>query len=164
MRHSDHRLRLNTSTKMSSTRPKRKTAEAASQMFTSVLKPATVSSSSLESVSRGGAAAVAAVTRPNEVLGVGLDHFDFGGFGTGVSSGGLDHPGAPRPVPAAAAAIAPVKYAGDEGAASEEQAVANTIPEFLYQLTKLLTDDNRDAIEWNYGKRVLIDVSRFVGL
>ena len=42
--------------------------------------------------------------------------------------------------------------------------VANTIPEFLYQLTKLLTDDNRDAIEWNYGKRVLIDVSRFVGL
>lgn len=140
---------------MSSTRPKRKTAEAASQMFTSVLKPASVSFSSLESVSGGGAAAAAAAaTRPNEVL----DHFDFDGFGTGVStyatsSGGLDHPGALRPVPAAAAASAPVKSAGDEGAASEEQAVANTIPEFLYQLTKLLTDDNRDAIEWNYGKR-----------
>ena len=120
-------------------------------MFTSVLKPASVSFSSLESVSGGGAAAAAAATRPNEVL----DHFDFDGFGTGVStyatsSGGLDHPGALRPVPAASA---PVKSAGDEGAASEEQAVANTIPEFLYQLTKLLTDDNRDAIEWNYGKR-----------
>ena len=148
---------------MSSTRPKRKTAEAASQMFTSVLKPATVSSSSLESVSGGGAAAAAAATRPNEVLGGGLDHFDFDGFGVGASayatsSRGLDHPGALRPVPAAAAS-APVKSAGDEGAASEEQAVANTIPEFLYQLTKLLTDDNRDAIEWNYGKRMLIDVS-----
>jgi hypothetical protein len=98
------------------------------------------------------------------VLGGGLDHFDFDGFGAGasayaMSSGGLDHPGALRPITAAATASAPVKSAGDEGAASEEQAVANTIPEFLYQLTKLLTDDNRDAIEWNYGKRVLIDVS-----
>lgn len=28
----------------------------------------------------------------------------------------------------------------------------NTVPEFLYQLTKLLTDDNRHVIEWSKGK------------
>lgn len=29
---------------------------------------------------------------------------------------------------------------------------ANTVPEFLYQLTKMLTDNNRDIIEWSNGK------------
>jgi len=28
----------------------------------------------------------------------------------------------------------------------------NTVAEFLYQLTKMLTDDNRDVIEWSNGK------------
>lgn len=28
----------------------------------------------------------------------------------------------------------------------------NTVPEFLYQLTKMLTDDNRDIIEWSNSK------------
>eukprot|EP00546_Thalassionema_frauenfeldii_P015072 CAMPEP_0178914264 /NCGR_PEP_ID=MMETSP0786-20121207/11327_1 /TAXON_ID=186022 /ORGANISM="Thalassionema frauenfeldii, Strain CCMP 1798" /LENGTH=334 /DNA_ID=CAMNT_0020587149 /DNA_START=507 /DNA_END=1511 /DNA_ORIENTATION=- len=28
----------------------------------------------------------------------------------------------------------------------------NTVAEFLYQLTKMLTDDNREIIEWNNGK------------
>jgi hypothetical protein len=28
---------------------------------------------------------------------------------------------------------------------------SNTVPEFLYQLTKMLTDDNRDIIEWAKG-------------
>jgi hypothetical protein len=28
----------------------------------------------------------------------------------------------------------------------------NSIPEFLYQLTKMLTDDNREIIEWSKGK------------
>ena len=28
---------------------------------------------------------------------------------------------------------------------------SNSIPEFLYQLTKMLTDDNRDIIEWTHG-------------
>lgn len=28
----------------------------------------------------------------------------------------------------------------------------NTVPEFLYQLTKMLTDNNRDIIEWSNGK------------
>jgi len=28
----------------------------------------------------------------------------------------------------------------------------NTVAEFLYQLTKMLTDDNREVIEWNKGK------------
>jgi hypothetical protein len=27
----------------------------------------------------------------------------------------------------------------------------NSIPEFLYQLTKMLTDDNREIIEWSKG-------------
>ena len=27
----------------------------------------------------------------------------------------------------------------------------NTVPEFLYQLTKMLTDNNRDIIEWSNG-------------
>ena len=29
---------------------------------------------------------------------------------------------------------------------------SNTVPEFLYQLTKMLTDNNRDIIEWSNGK------------
>lgn len=29
---------------------------------------------------------------------------------------------------------------------------SNSIPEFLYQLTKMLTDDNRDIIEWTKGR------------
>lgn len=28
----------------------------------------------------------------------------------------------------------------------------NTVPEFLYQLTKMLTDNNRDIIEWSNGE------------
>ena len=28
----------------------------------------------------------------------------------------------------------------------------NTVPEFLYQLTKMLTDKNRDIIEWSNGE------------
>lgn len=28
----------------------------------------------------------------------------------------------------------------------------NTVPEFLYQLTKMLSDHNRDVIEWSNGK------------
>jgi hypothetical protein len=28
----------------------------------------------------------------------------------------------------------------------------NSVPEFLYQLTKMLTDDNREIIEWSKGK------------
>ena len=29
---------------------------------------------------------------------------------------------------------------------------ASTVPEFLYQLTRMLTDNNRDTIEWSHGK------------
>ena len=29
----------------------------------------------------------------------------------------------------------------------------SSVPEFLYQLTKMLTDDNREKIEWSNGKR-----------
>jgi hypothetical protein len=29
---------------------------------------------------------------------------------------------------------------------------SNTVPEFLYQLTKMLTENNRDIIEWSNGK------------
>lgn len=31
----------------------------------------------------------------------------------------------------------------------------NTVPEFLYQLTKMLTDNNRDIIEWSNGEKVV---------
>lgn len=31
-------------------------------------------------------------------------------------------------------------------------ASSNAVPEFLYQLTKMLTDNNRDIIEWSSGK------------
>lgn len=30
-------------------------------------------------------------------------------------------------------------------------AVSGSVPEFLYQLTKMLTDDNSDVIEWSNG-------------
>ena len=143
---------------MPNTRPKRKTATAAEQMFTSVLKPATVSTSSLESAAVSGVgAAAAAAAHPNEAMVGGLDHFDFDDFGPvdpyASSSVALNHPGAPHPATAPAASK-PVKTPSDadgQGSATDGQAAANTIPEFLYQLTKLLTDDNRDAIEWNYG-------------
>ena len=146
---------------MPNTRPKRKTATAAEQMFTTVLKPATVSTSSLESAAVSGVgAAAAAAAHPNEAMVHvgGLDHFDFDDFGPvdphASSSVALNHPGAPHPATAPAASK-PVKTPSDadgQGSATDGQAAANTIPEFLYQLTKLLTDDNRDAIEWNYGK------------
>ena len=29
--------------------------------------------------------------------------------------------------------------------------LTTTVPEFLYQLTKMLTDDNKDVIEWANG-------------
>jgi hypothetical protein len=29
---------------------------------------------------------------------------------------------------------------------------SNSVPEFLYQLTKMLNDNNRDTIEWSNGK------------
>ena len=28
----------------------------------------------------------------------------------------------------------------------------NSVPEFLFQLTKMLTEDNREVIEWNHGR------------
>merc|ERR1719157_289095 len=37
-------------------------------------------------------------------------------------------------------------------ASSTNTANANTVPEFLYQLTKMLTDNNRDIIEWSNAK------------
>ena len=146
---------------MPNTRPKRKTATAAEEMFTSILKPVTVSTSSLESaaVSGAGAAAAAAASHPNEAMAGGLDHFDFDDFGqvdpyAAPSSVGLSHPGAPHPAPSDSKPMKTPSDADGQGSATEGQAAANTIPEFLYQLTKLLTDDNRDAIEWNYGKTI----------
>ena len=35
---------------------------------------------------------------------------------------------------------------------SVHTATTNTVPEFLYQLTKMLTDNNRDTIEWSNGE------------
>jgi hypothetical protein len=35
-------------------------------------------------------------------------------------------------------------------------ASANTVPEFLYQLTKMLSDSNREVIEWSHGEYKLI--------
>lgn len=95
-----------------------------------------------------GAAAAAAAAHPNEAMVGGLDHFDFDDFGS------VD-PYASSSVGLSGAASKPVKTPSDDDgqvSATDGQAAANTIPEFLYQLTKLLTDDNRDAIEWNYGK------------
>ena len=36
----------------------------------------------------------------------------------------------------------------------------NTVPEFLYQLTKMLTDNNRDIIEWSKGEPCWHDAFR----
>ena len=32
----------------------------------------------------------------------------------------------------------------------------NTVAEFLYQLTKMLTDDNREVIEWSNGESLFL--------
>lgn len=37
-------------------------------------------------------------------------------------------------------------------AVSAAQAISGTVPEFLYQLFKMLTDNNREVIEWADGK------------
>jgi len=37
-------------------------------------------------------------------------------------------------------------------AAATTVAANSSVPEFLYQLTKMLTDDNREIIEWSDGK------------
>jgi hypothetical protein len=34
---------------------------------------------------------------------------------------------------------------------AECSVTGNSVPEFLYQLTKMLTEDNRDIIEWSNG-------------
>jgi hypothetical protein len=38
------------------------------------------------------------------------------------------------------------------GVVVPEMPITNTVPEFLYQLTRMLTDNNRDVIEWSNGK------------
>jgi hypothetical protein len=38
------------------------------------------------------------------------------------------------------------------GVTVPEMPITNTVPEFLYQLTRMLTDNNRDVIEWSNGK------------
>lgn len=38
-------------------------------------------------------------------------------------------------------------------------AVNNTVPEFLYQLTKMLTHDNREIIEWSNGEFDVVYIS-----
>jgi hypothetical protein len=43
------------------------------------------------------------------------------------------------------------------GVAVPEMPVTNTVPEFLYQLTRMLTDNNRDVIEWSNGKLAYIN-------
>lgn len=45
----------------------------------------------------------------------------------------------------------PVMYTAGNAVTLPEAAAANSIPEFLYQLTKMLTDNNRDIIEWSNG-------------
>jgi hypothetical protein len=113
------------------------------------MKPVAVSSSSLES-----AVAIAAAA-PNAALA--LDHFDFDDFTTDAAGAPFasitpdvlpSHSGSDAAASAAAAA-------SNESFASAAQ--TNTVPEFLYQLTKLLTDDNRDAIEWSHGKFIIIE-------
>lgn len=39
---------------------------------------------------------------------------------------------------------------------SAAHSTGNSVPEFLYQLTKMLTDDNRDIIEWSDGTRIFL--------
>lgn len=38
------------------------------------------------------------------------------------------------------------------GVIAPSMTATNTVPEFLYQLTKMLTDNNREVIEWSNGK------------
>ena len=48
-------------------------------------------------------------------------------------------------------------------ASSTNTANTNTVPEFLYQLTKMLTDNNRDIIEWSNGKfHTIVECSIFI--
>merc|ERR1712238_541783 len=48
---------------------------------------------------------------------------------------------------------APIHSVSSAAVSEETPIVANTtVPEFLYQLTKMLSDDNRTIIEWSNGK------------
>jgi hypothetical protein len=39
----------------------------------------------------------------------------------------------------------------------QSKAAVTSTPEFLFQLTKMLTDDNSDIIEWSKGKKVIFE-------
>ena len=136
---------------MPNTRPRNRKKESAEQIVSSSsgLKPVTVSSSSLESV---GAA-------PPSVA-FALDNFDLDDFTSDAIDAIIPHASTDRDIPSShpdAPVVAAETGTGDAVAAGEDEGTAsasqsNTVPEFLYQLTKLLTDDNRDAIEWSRGK------------
>lgn len=142
---------------MPNSRPRNRRKESAEQSVSasSVLKPVAVSSSSLES---------AGAAPPSAALA--LDHFDFDDFTNDAMDTIIPHSAISPGIPSSHSG-APTgeteSVADDAVAAGDDEATAsgsqtNTVPEFLYQLTKLLTDDNRDAIEWSHGK-----LSCFVG-
>ena len=72
-------------------------------------------------------------------------------------------PLATSPADAAAKSPAPLETAGPQsagavaavsteaGVMAEDEAAASSVPEFLYQLTRMLTDDNKKIIEWSNG-------------
>ncbi len=62
-----------------------------------------------------------------------------------------------EPVPAATSstnlsAPASLQITSSTGVLVASTPNTNTVPEFLYQLTKMLTDNNRDIIEWSNGE------------
>ena len=54
------------------------------------------------------------------------------------------------PVPSAPAARLPVAAPAPASSASSAPN-SNTVAEFLFQLSKMLTDDNKEIIEWSNG-------------
>lgn len=66
-----------------------------------------------------------------------------------VPAGGLEPDSSPSPNLAGSGSM---RISSSTGVLVASTPNTNTVPEFLYQLTKMLTDNNRDIIEWSNGK------------
>lgn len=65
-----------------------------------------------------------------------------------VPAGGLEPDSSPSPNLAGSGSM---RISSSTGVLVASTPNTNTVPEFLYQLTKMLTDNNRDIIEWSNG-------------
>ena len=73
-------------------------------------------------------------------------------FVSSIVSAGTLEPVTSAPASSNLQSAASIQITSSTGVLVASTPNTNTVPEFLYQLTKMLTDNNRDIIEWSNGK------------